>query len=207
MRRAETGDHLRLALESADAPDTPACVAPADQLDGGGPRQHAMPRAPDFAHPALSELLLQPIAPQLACALDLGAQLIHDAGTDVGHAHDEEIREHEPEEELADRAERSGAGRHHDPDDDGDRAHRRQGGHERAAWRCRHDDREQHDPDGDPRQAQEARWFRDHGIAELGGGDGVAADDLERQAEFITWEAERGGSGSPPRRAAPPRSR
>ena len=79
--RAEPGDHLRLALEAAKrlARDAaPALVARErrpDELDGRGPGQHPMPGAPDLPHPTLPELLLQLIAPQLARALDLGAQL------------------------------------------------------------------------------------------------------------------------------------
>ena len=59
-----------------------------------------MPGSPDLAHPPLAELLLQAVAPQLARALDLGAQMVDHAGTDIGHAHHEEIGEHETEEEL-----------------------------------------------------------------------------------------------------------
>ena len=110
-----------------------------------------MPGAPDLAHPALAQLLLQAVAPQLAGALDLGAQLVDHAGADIGHAHDEEVGEHQPEEELGRiDPDRGGAGRDHEPDDDGDRADRCQGGQQRPARRGRHDDREQHDPHGDP---------------------------------------------------------
>ena len=40
------------------------------------------------------------IAPQLARALDLGAQAVDHAGADIGHAHHEQIGKHQPEEEL-----------------------------------------------------------------------------------------------------------
>ena len=59
-----------------------------------------MPGPPDLAHAALTELFLEPIAAQLARAADLRAQRVDDARTHVGHAHDEQVGEHEPEEEL-----------------------------------------------------------------------------------------------------------
>jgi hypothetical protein len=103
--RAETGDHLGFALEPAhrffrrsDA-RIPREGGP-DELDGGRPRQHAMAGSPDLPHPPFSELLLEAVAPQLARALDLGAQVVDHAGAHIGHAHHEEVGEHEAEEEL-----------------------------------------------------------------------------------------------------------
>ena len=117
--RAEAGDHLRFALEPADrflrhsGTPSPGDGGP-DELDGGGPRQHAMPGPPDLSHSSLAELLLQAVAPQLARALDLGAQLVDHARTDIRHAHHEQVGEHEPEEELRRiDPERGGAGRDH----------------------------------------------------------------------------------------------
>src|SRR2546422_7663801 len=72
-----------------------------NQLDGGRPCEHPMPGSPDLAHPPLAELLLQAVAPELSGALDLGTQIIDHAGSDIGHAHHEEIGKHEPEEELS----------------------------------------------------------------------------------------------------------
>ena len=59
-----------------------------------------MPGSPDLSHPALAELLLQAVAPQLARALDLGSQVVDHTGTHIGHYHHEEVWKHETEEEL-----------------------------------------------------------------------------------------------------------
>ena len=122
VRRAEARDHLRLALEPAlrvlgDAGAPSPVERGPNQLDGGGARQQPVLGAPHFAHAALPEPLHQPVAAQLARAADLGAERVDDAGADVGHDHDEQVGEHEPEEELQRiRAERRGARRHRDAD-------------------------------------------------------------------------------------------
>ena len=59
-----------------------------------------MPGPPDLPHAALSELLFQQVAPQLARTLDFGAQVVDHPCPHIGHGYYEEVREHEPEEEL-----------------------------------------------------------------------------------------------------------
>ena len=49
-----------------------------DQFDGRRPGQHPVGRPPDLPHPAAADQLLQPIAPQLARALHVAAELGHD---------------------------------------------------------------------------------------------------------------------------------
>src|SRR5687768_6614953 len=124
----------------------------ADELDGGGPCQHAMPGSPDLTHPTLSEFLLETVAAQLTRALDLGAQVVDDAGTDVRHAHYHEVGEHEPEAELNGGQPQRGDPRcDHETDDDGHRADRCEAGQDRAARRRGYDYCEQQDPYGYPR--------------------------------------------------------
>ena len=108
----------------------------------------------------------------------------------------EEIREYEPEEEVCRGLNRGcgGTRRDHCPDDDRHRADRRQGRHHRAAGRGRHDDREQHDPHGDPGESEETLvGFNAHRVAKLGCCDGVAADDLESSPRFIAAGSEMRG--------------
>ena len=55
---------------------------------------------PDLSHPSLSQLLLQPVAPQFTGALHLRPQMINHAGSHIRHAHHQEIGEHQSKEEL-----------------------------------------------------------------------------------------------------------
>ncbi len=175
-------------MASAEAParPSPATDGP-DQLDGRGPGQHPMAGAPDFSHSPFTQLLLQAIAPQLPRPPDLGAQPVDHPGADVGHGHHEQIGKHQPKEELRRvHPERSAAGRDRESDDDRDRADRRQGGQHRPARRGRHHHGEEHHPHGDPGESQKPLWYLEsHRVAEFGGGDGVAAGDLEHQPRFM----------------------
>ena len=118
--------------------DTPARPSPASEgrisLMAAGRasmRCRARQTSPIPPSPSFSSRL---VAPQLARALDLGAQVVDHAGADIGHADHEEIGEHEPEEELRRvHPERGGAGGDHEPDDDGDRADRGQRRQQRPA--------------------------------------------------------------------------
>ena len=147
--------------------------------------QHPMPGPPHLSHAPRAELFLQAIAPQLARPLDLGAQMVDHAGSDVRHADDEQVREYEAEEELGRIQARGGrAGRDHQPDDDADRADRGQSGRQRTPGGGGHDDGEQDDPDRDPGESQHALVsLQRPGIGELSRGDRVTADDLEDQRE------------------------
>ena len=96
VRRAEPRDGLRLLLEAALLLLRRGAAAdrPADELDGRGARQHPMPGAPDLAHPALAQPLLQPIAPHLARRRHLSAETVDDARPDVGEPDAEGGAEH-----------------------------------------------------------------------------------------------------------------
>ena len=74
-----------------------AQLRPPNKLDRRRTGQQAVIGFPDFAHSADPQLLHQPVAAQIAFASDLGAQGIYDAGADVGHDYDEEIRKDEGE--------------------------------------------------------------------------------------------------------------
>ena len=56
--------------------------------------------APDFSHAALSELFFKVIAPELPRTSDFAAESIQHTSAEVGHAHDDEIGEHEANKEL-----------------------------------------------------------------------------------------------------------
>ena len=94
------GDHLRLTLE---APHQVGRGLPvplrggSDQLDRRGPRQHAVPRTPDLAHPADAQSLLQAVAPQLASGRHLPPQPVDDPGAEVGEDHRDDRPEDRPE--------------------------------------------------------------------------------------------------------------
>ena len=82
VRRRERGGGARLALE---APHQQLGIARhraqrplADELDRRRPDQQAMARAPDLAHPAPADLLLEQVLPQLARLGDLLAESVQD---------------------------------------------------------------------------------------------------------------------------------
>ncbi len=202
MGRAEPGDHLGLALEASGRLVGHTRRGGADQLDGGGAGQHAVPGAPHFAHPSLAQLLLELVAPQLARAAHLGAEVVDHPGAHPGHAGHEQVGEDQPEEEeRRGDPQRGRAYGDQQPDDDRHRADRGQCGQQRAAGGGRHDDGEQHHPDRDPGQSQISPVFLEPaGIAELGGGDGIAAHDLEDEPEQSSRGPAR-RAGSPPRAA------
>src|SRR5207249_7273536 len=82
------------------------------------------------------------------------------------------------------RTDRGVPGRQHEAARRRDQAARGAGGEQRSGGRGGHDARELHAPHGPPRGPHEATvHLESHRIGELGGGDGVAAGDLECQAE------------------------
>ena len=109
-----------------------------DQLDGGGPGEHAVARPVDLAHAAPAQHLAEPVAPHLALAAHLLAQPRHHGGDHHRRA-EHEVVGVVHEEGIAQRAELVGTGRvRHDH---ADRVHRGrdQSGHEHPARIHRHD--------------------------------------------------------------------
>ena len=145
-----------------------------------------MPGAPDLAHAALTQSFFEPVAPQLARPLDLGAEIVDHPGTHIGHRHNEQVGEYEAKEELVwAQLDGSSPRCEREPDNDRHRADRGQGGKHRPARRSGHDYGEQHRPDGDPGEPQRPAPFAEPSrVAELGGDDAVAARDLEYQRDI-----------------------
>ena len=98
VRRLERGRGAGLPLEAPEQQLGIGGDLRPDQLDCRRPDQQPVPRAPDLAHAAAPDLLLEHVLAELVGFGDLAAQSVDDAGHDRG--------EHGPEHAPEDRVER-----------------------------------------------------------------------------------------------------
>ena len=122
-----------------------------NELDRGGSRQHPVPRPPHLAHAALPQLLLQPVAPQLARRGHLPAEPVDDPRTHVREPDREQGAERRIEVRPAIHRDLAGQIEHQQRQ----RSHRPRGErcHQHPARRAGQDEREQDDHHRHPGQA------------------------------------------------------